>query len=172
MDSKLGRAVLNSILVVAFLVALATTAHAGTTIGIDSHVKPSVEINVSMDDREWLLSPKEPGSYAKVGRLNIRSNSKWMVTAKPEDTTDGRMTEWSSSGYGDRKLSKAMTVKAGEEVALPNEEQKPIQTGTKTGSTPAKVDFVFAQEVTKQDIGSSGDRTYRMVVTFTGAAMS
>jgi hypothetical protein len=147
-------------------------AHAGTTIGIDSHVMPSVEINVSMDDRECLLSPNEPESCAKVGKLNIRPNSKWMVTAKPEAATDGHMTEWSFSGYGDRKLSRAMRVKAGEEVALPNGDQKPIQTGTKTGSTPAKADLVFTQEITKQDTSENGDRTYRMVVTFTGAAMS
>jgi hypothetical protein len=171
MQKKLGKAALNSILAMAFLASFVTMAHAGSTLGIDSYVKPSVEINVSMDDTVWLLSPKEPGSYTKVGKLNVRSNSRWMVTAKPEDTTDGRMTEWSSSSYGSKKLSGAMTVKAGEEVALPNGEEKPIQTGTKTGSRPAKVDFAFTQVVTKQDIAQNGDLTYRMVVTFTGTAM-
>jgi hypothetical protein len=145
-------------------------ASAGSDIEIRCFVKPAVEVSVSQDDCTWVLTPKAPGSYTKTGKLSVRSNANWTITAKDDGATGGYMTEWNENGYGSKKLSTPMKVLAGEEVTLPAGAQTPITTGTRTGATPQEVDFAFTQTVTDQDTTLNGESAYRMTVTFIGTA--
>jgi hypothetical protein len=144
------------------------TAFAGSDIKIVASVKPSIEVTVSQDDCTWVLTPKAPGSYTKTGKLNVRSNANWTITVKEDSQTGGYMTQWNENGYGSKKLSTPMKVRAGEEVALDSGAQTPVTTGTKTGSKPQEVDFAFTQDVTEKDTAPNGESAYRMVVTFVG----
>ena len=145
-------------------------ASAGSNINIEATLKlrPSVEVKVSQDDCTWVLTPKAPGSYTKTGKLSVRSNANWMITAKVDDATGGYMTEWNENGYGSKKHSTPMKVWTGEQVTLPTGAQTPMTTGTRTGSKPLEVDFAFTQIVTDQDTAPNGESADKMVVTFIG----
>ncbi|VVB64181.1 Uncharacterised protein [uncultured archaeon] len=145
-------------------------ASAGSNLKIEASVKPCVEVVVSPDDCTWVLAPKAPGYYTKTGKLSVRSNANWTITAKEDGATGGYLTEWKENSYASKKLSTPMKIRAGEEVTLTTGAQTPITAGTRTGSQPKEVDFAFTQIVTAQDLASSGESAYKMVVTFIGMA--
>ncbi len=166
-DSRWTILFIIAMLVICILTGLAS---AGSNVRIEASVKPSVEVVVSPDDCTWVLTPNAPGCYTKTGKLRVRSNANWMITAKDDGATGGYLREWKENGYASKKLSTPMKIRAGEEGTLPTGAQTPITTGIRTGSKPEEVDFSFTQIVTAQDMASNGESAYRMVVTFIGTA--
>jgi hypothetical protein len=146
-------------------------AFAESNLKIKASVKPSVEVAVSQDDNTWVLTPNAPGSYTKTGKLSVRSNANWMITAKEDGATGGYMTQWNENGYGSKKLSQPMKVRADEEVTMDTGAQTPITTGVKTGSKSKEVNFAFTQDVTDKDTAQNSGYAYKMVVTFVGTAV-
>lgn len=160
--------------VVGIIIMLAQVSFAGlacaedNTIQINGRVKPSVEVSIAQEECVWVLAPANPGTYTKYSSLQIRSNAPWIITVKEQNAGSGHMTEWNEKGYGSKKLSIPMLVKADQSVTLSNQEENPISSGLRTGGTPQVIDFSFVQQVTEKDAIESGNR-YRMVVTFTGS---
>jgi hypothetical protein len=161
--------VVMSIMIALSLCALVGFSDANSaSLKVTASVKPSVDVAFSPEDCIWDLNPSAPGTYTKKVKLMVRSNSNWAVTVKEDNVTRGYMTEWTGSGYGEKKLSTPMRVKSSEETVLSEGSDKPLTTGIKTGPTPQEIEFIYVQDVTAEEALLARENGYRMVVTFKG----
>jgi hypothetical protein len=140
------------------------------SIKVTASVKPSVDVAFNPEDCIWDLNPSTSGTYTKKVKLSVRSNTKWAVTMKVDKETRGYMTEWTGSGYGEKRLSTPMRVKAREETVLSEGSDNPLTTGIKTGSIPQEIEFTYVQDVTAEEALLAKENGYRMVVTFKAVA--
>lgn len=160
---------LMSVMIALSLCALVGFSDANSqSLTVTASVKPSVDVSFNQEDCTWDLNPSTPGSYTKKVKLSVRSNTGWAVTVEEDNANDGYMTEWTGDGYGKRKLSTPMKVKASEEATLSEDPDNPITTGIKTGSTPQKIEFTYVQDVTEEEARQGSENGYRIVVTFKG----
>ncbi len=153
------------ILSMPMLNALAASSDNDTT-EISGNVIGAIEITAPADISGWELDPSITQPNTQTGTLHVKANKGWQVTASDEDmNTNGHMTEWDGSNYGERKLSNPMKVSAEVEVTLPT--GGVIQKGEETGSGGMDITVTFKQTVTWDD--DAYVKTYRIVVTFTGS---
>lgn len=166
-------------LVLAFIFVVAVTmivapddAHANDTDSalVCTFISPIVEINAPGDTTTWELSPTTSGNIVKTGHVNVRANTGWQLIVYDIDTaTEGHMTMWTDSEYGDERLENPVKVSAVDEVALPNSDKRPIITGLPTGRQGLDVNVTFSQNVTSDDKALDDGEIYRIVMAFAGS---
>jgi hypothetical protein len=132
---------------------------------------PTIEITAPADITgitSWALSPSGTQPQTTTGTLNVTCSGDWEVTVEDADTdTGGKMTDWSGSAYNSTtKLANFMKVAADSEVTLP-------AGGTiASGNGNASVEVTFKQTVSWSDQVLPEGHSYRIIVTFTGTAIS
>jgi hypothetical protein len=131
-------------------------------------VPATIEITATANISGWALSPLGTQPQTTTGTLNVTCSGNWEVTVEDaEAATSGKMTDWSGSAYNSTtKLANFMKVAADSEVTLP-------AGGTiATGSGDDSVTVYFKQEVSWSDQVLPEGHSYRIIVTFTGTAIS
>lgn len=165
-------AVILQIIMFEALIWGATAATTGTAVSVVTlNVAPYIAIEPQSEVLN--IDPELVNGDQKImmaAKLSITTNTPWQLIAKDVDlNTAGHMTEWTGTGYGTSRLKAPMVVAAENQVALPNAEGTPVQTGSSAGTQDIALSFI--QDVASDDKPLDDEHTYRIVVSFTGSAL-
>lgn len=136
----------------------------------------NVSITAPDDIDNWEMSPFGTGVNIQVGRLQVKADGDWQVTAEDKDaTTSGHMTEWYDGSYisTPEQLDSVMSISvaSGGSVDTGYEKALPagglIAKGPTTNNVFNDVPITFKQPVSWGDKVLTGGHTYKIVVTFT-----
>ena len=166
----------GAILMIFLYVAFSTLISGGgagssATVTITAIVPPIVNVNPTEYSIDLNIDPSAKGKSTTMTRtVMVKANTEWNLAVKDlNPVTQGDLTEWTGTGWGEKKLSKPlMVVSANKALKIDKGEASSVQTGGMTGEQGQEVVLTFVQELSPKDKPLPEGRTYRIVLDLEG----
>jgi hypothetical protein len=145
-------------------------AGSSATVTITAIVLPTVNVNPTEYSIDLNIDPSTKGkSTAMTRTVMVKANTDWDLVVKDLNSiTRGYMTEWTGTGWGDKKLSKPLRVMVANKAWKIDKGEASVLNGGMTGNEGKEVVLTFVQDISNKDEPLPKGSTYRIVLGLEG----